>query len=75
MFTITSNFNQQNHKGKIFFSEYIYFKRSKLNQGSRGNSEGYNYSHLSLKYSWAAHEGQDRKRGAICKLSQGRTRD
>lgn len=55
MFTGVLHFNQQNHKGKIIlFSENIYFKRSKLNQGRR-DSEGYNYSHFSLKYSGGGH--------------------
>lgn len=53
MFTVALHLDQQDHKGKIILSsENIYFKRSKLNQGSRGDSEGYNYRHFSLKYSW-----------------------
>lgn len=51
MFNVTLNSNQQKHKGKIiFFSENISFKRSKLNQRSRGNSEGYIYTCFSLKF-------------------------
>lgn len=58
MFPKTLDFNQQNYKGKIiFFLKIINFKRSELNQGSKGNSEGYNYGHCSFKYSWTAREG------------------
>lgn len=46
----------------MIFAENINFKRSKLNQGSRGSSEGYNYRQCSFKYSWAAHEEYGRKR-------------